>query len=79
MKEIKRWYAPKEGGYMVFVCEGFNSIVPQSDIRAHKIRSTQCPCKPRSSMDSDYLHIIHNSFEEEKALEESMKKIITPS
>lgn len=72
---MKRWFAPKEGGYMVFVSEGFNSVVPQSDIRAHKIRSIRCACNPRSSMEADYLHIIHNSFEEERAIESAMKKI----
>jgi hypothetical protein len=73
----KRWHAPKEGGFMVFVTESFNIVVPQSDIKPHDLKSSKCKCGPRSeiSEEGSVLHIIHNSFEEDEALEKHLNSL----
>ena len=73
---MKRWKAPdNHGGYMVYVREGFNTVVPMSDIKPHDIYTAKCQCNPRSSIDDETLHIIHESFEEKEALDNAMNNL----
>jgi len=72
---MKRWIAPKNGGYIVFRLEGFNAVVPQSDIKPHNWDKLTCPCGPSVEADKDGHHVIHSSFEENAALEASLKSI----
>lgn len=62
---------------------GWIHILPDTDIKPHsiekegltrKLATINCPCKPKV----DYLgqRIIHNSFEDQKRIEESVSKII---
>lgn len=64
---------------------GWQVIIPEIDIKPHgfpkpgvtkaEMAGSDCPCKPNV----DWIHqiIIHNSFEEQKKIDDSMDKIST--
>ena len=61
---------------------GWTIVIPEADIKPHAwlepgksevvISLFDCPCKPSISWDDK--EVVHNSFEDEKRIEDSMKK-----
>lgn len=60
---------------------GWKVVIPESDILPHgfpenntaEIEYSNCPCKPEVNLLSQI--IIHNSFEEQKKIDESINKL----
>ncbi len=58
-------------------------VVPDTDIAPHgfpvggvaDLADMDCPCSPRIDASSKKLLVIHNSFEDQKMIEDSLKKI----
>lgn len=48
-------------------------VIPSEDILPHDNLNTKCECKP----DIDFMStlIVHNSFQERKAVDDAMKKL----
>lgn len=73
----------KPSKWLVMEEDDCRHIVPETDILPHgfvvdgkgELAGENCPCKPRMDSDSEKLIIIHNSFEQQKKIDESMEKI----
>lgn len=60
---------------MVFVRDGFHSIVPQTDIKPHDIDSRKCECGARMDVSEGYVQIVHNSWEDTEKMNNSLETI----
>lgn len=65
--------------------EGWQIVIPDIDIKPHSLTASKteqndlawenCPCKPKINFGDKI--IVHNSFEDEKRIEESMSLLST--
>ena len=75
---MKRWDEPiklKRLTWTVIEYEDFNVVVPTTDTKAHTLDALRCSCNPRIDIEAGHMHVVHNVWEEEDAIQESMEKL----
>jgi hypothetical protein len=72
----------REQKWIVLDADGWKVVIPETDIRPHstetdgterEIAFSECPCKPKVSYQD--LMIVHNSFEDEEAIDKQMEDL----
>ncbi len=78
---MNEWKVPetvdKAQTWTVITFDEFTCVVPTTDSQPHELESLSCPCKPRVEMEDGVTMVTHNSWRDEKSIDESLKGLFS--